>query len=1640
MAEVVLGAVSIVSGCLVAPVNRLCGYVISYEGDVRKLKAKVAELGNARQNVQDSIKDAQNNVKPIKAHVNKWMEDVEKDTKEAHRVLDDEERTKKTCFYRWLPNVRNRLGREARRKAEDIQGLIDRKPFGEVYDDPPPGLVDGTSDVISSAGDRGDTTFDSRASILEDIMNALYDEEHKVIGVYGPGGVGKTTLLEEVNKKLRKEGRPFNMIVKAKVSQTPDLNDIQYQIADDLNLNLKDKQSQQGRRDLLFQRLQKDPNEKVLIILDDLWKEFDLKEVGIPSGDESRGCKLLLTSRFKNVLEQMKCDTPIFHLEGLKNDEAFRLFEKMVGDRLKDNEQLKTIADQVVKKLAGLPLLIISVASFLKEKDECAWRNAQIEIDESNKEKKETIVKLSYNHLKSEDAKTLFLLCGLIGGTIQVETLLVLGMGLGLFGEFRRTMQDSRDRLNTILDELRSACLLLDGGDDKNDVTIHDLYSEVVVSTPFRGQDSLIMNSNYGSWSKEKLEKCWAICLADVDQKRLDELMKCRSLPDLKILMLSQPEGWRWKQVHEREVGDCSGLLDFTYMEELPVLYFCSMHIARFPRSIKILKNLHSLYLDHCNVDDVAILGELEALQILSLVGCALSRLPKEIRNLTSLRSLNLSNCKELWTIEPGVLECLINLEELYLRGSFDRWMGKDGIPSKSRNAKLAELKSLTKIVSLEISIRDPSVLLEDDDFPFGNLIKFWINIGDGKGIGGWRTIERKLEGLNTLELNLEEWDIFFSKEWVQKILQKTQCLYLDGLKKFKKNAPELCTEGFRELKYLDSNESPSIEYLANSSNGLPLTAFTILESLFLKNLINLEKICNSLVTPKCFSILKVVNIHQCHRLENLWFLSEMQRLVHLEVLQVRECDSMRAIITDGAGEIEVLAYDTVELPNLRRLKLCELPKMTSFRTSADGAPIQVSLPRLESLVMVGFLGLEEILSSESSLKYNNLKLLHIEGSKSTSSIPKDWILKLPNLESVEIVSCRSTEVVFDLEELKVTGNAEILSRLTELTLFLLPKLQCMCKKDVQLQGISIFRNLEKLYINNTGLSFLFPVFVAKCLREIREIKVMDCPNMMAMIVDEGGRGDGIDDIIKFPLLKRLFMRGCPRVKFFSYPHGKKKSVTTSSDSQDANSDSFFVQKVSLPSLDTLDINGCFEMRESLKWIWHSELPRSSICELATVRIRNCLKLLNVFPSTIIGKLQNLKEVVIEKCDFLESLFDCGSFDANIEQPTVSLPKLERMKIKDASELRCIVKADSQMILGFPSLKEVYVNNCQKLRYLFPNFTATTLEKLERISIDRCDQMKEVVLEKGGGQSKADVMSFPSLRDLSIWNCLNLGAFIRSPTSAKRLLGETAEENNEWSQPFFNEMVTFPNIRSICFGGLQCKELWDNQIPANSFSILKSLGLRNCNNLQHVAPSNIWKRLQLCLEDLKVVSCHSIKIIYEGDGMDTKGGELRWLYLRDLENLMHIWQSDGLPNIMFPNLREIEVVGCSRLETLFPTFTAKFLGQIEELVVNSCEKMELIAEHEKGEEGICTTITFSKLTLLGLFKLPKFRSFLPEKYSLKFPCSEDLEHFPSLKVWSIESCGAEPNQVNVDWEQHYRERLWRKLPRDQYPREQWWRI
>ncbi|XP_056173467.1 uncharacterized protein LOC130139790 [Syzygium oleosum] len=150
MADVVLSVASKVADYLVAPVGRQCGYVIFSDSYVHQLNDEVEKLEDARVGVQHSINDARNNMKVIKREVDRWKNDAETIANKARGVLDYDGRAKKTCFYGWIPNPKERycLGRDARKTVQAIQALISEGKFERVYyESTPPGRVAGAPDV-----------------------------------------------------------------------------------------------------------------------------------------------------------------------------------------------------------------------------------------------------------------------------------------------------------------------------------------------------------------------------------------------------------------------------------------------------------------------------------------------------------------------------------------------------------------------------------------------------------------------------------------------------------------------------------------------------------------------------------------------------------------------------------------------------------------------------------------------------------------------------------------------------------------------------------------------------------------------------------------------------------------------------------------------------------------------------------------------------------------------------------------------------------------------------------------------------------------------------------------------------------------------------------------------------------------------------------------------------------------------------------------------------------------------------------------------------------------------------------------------------------------------------------------------------
>ncbi|XP_044478069.1 disease resistance protein At4g27190-like [Mangifera indica] len=283
-------------------------------------------------------------------------------------------------------------------------------------------------------------------------MEALKDDKVSIIGICGMGGVGKTTLVKQVGI-LAKEQKLFDSIVMVVVSQTPNIMNIQAEIAEMLGLTSFSVNSKSARASSLWERIKKE--ERILIILDDIWRRIQLEEIGIPFGKDHGGCKIVLTSRRKNVCDQMGCDRT-FTVGTLTKQESWALFKELVGMDV-ENSIISSIAREVTAECDGLPIAIVTVARALKNRDMYEWRDALQQLKSSTSTNIEGMhenvissLELSYNFLESA-AKSVFLFCSVFPEdfVIPVEVLVRYGTGLRWFKGLG-TIEDIRVRTHAI--------------------------------------------------------------------------------------------------------------------------------------------------------------------------------------------------------------------------------------------------------------------------------------------------------------------------------------------------------------------------------------------------------------------------------------------------------------------------------------------------------------------------------------------------------------------------------------------------------------------------------------------------------------------------------------------------------------------------------------------------------------------------------------------------------------------------------------------------------------------------------------------------------------------------------------------------------------------------------------------------------------------------------------------------------------------------------------------------------------------------------------------------------------------------------------------------------------------------------------
>ncbi|XP_061999379.1 disease resistance protein At4g27190-like [Rosa rugosa] len=1230
-------------------VRRQVGYLIHYNKNLQTLMTQVKILSVARDRVQQQVDGADRRGEKIHNDVQKWLEEVGqiiKDTEEflkekcqaneePSEVLKDEHQAKMKRPHQLCPNPRLRyqLSKKSTKLVEAVDELYKRKDFSIVSHSVRPQEV-----CVIPTEDY--EPFDSRISTLSKIMDELRSPSADIILVYGIGGVGKTTLVEEVFRQVTKD-KLFDDAVMVRDVKNPNLEAIQEEIAEKLSLEALSNQTISVRANKICERIK---NKKTLVILDDVWEQINLKTLGLP---HIPTCKILLTSRTGKVLTADYIKQREFLLGILGQDETWLLFEKTAGDVTKDSA-IKTLATQVAQRCGGLPLLIIAVARALEHSSLPIWEYALTSLhrfDEKEDFTEQAYLGLEWSYTRlNEQLKPLFLLCGttIQGNSISLTNLLKYSMGLGFFKGL--SVEKARNALYTQVDKLKSSCLLLDG-DDNTCVRMHDLLHDVAIRIATRDQDVLVQNGVHQleEWpDQEYFKRCskifWSCCI----------------IPSLPDVPWKCPELEMFSLHGNSEKSDQHSKIPSNFFEEMPklkVLDICNLPLMSLPPSLELLKtNLQTLCLDGCTLEHIARVGELSNLETLSLANSKFKELPKEIVKLTHLRLLDLSDSPELEVISPNVISSLTRLEDLRMKNSFEKWEAEGDI-NERKNASLLELKQLSRLTALEIYIPDVDILPPN---LFSNMLKrYHIYIG---GVWESRYTWKKTMAettLNTLKLELTPSNQ--SDQGLRRLMMRSEDLALDVMEGVNNSLYQLDNEGSLHLKRLQLQKNVDLTYIINKKlKHLEIcncksmeevvssttdyneenmnNMFCKLETLELEHLPCLDRICTG--TRIEFPSLKKLVIEYCRKLKALICdpMSDKSTRICKEI-EERESEESPSVEHESVAE-RCLFNDKVRFPSLEELKIEWLEELQTIWHNNQ-------------------------LADQDS--FCRLKQVYVSYCKSLISIfPPTIMGRLNALERLVIDTCNSLKVVFEVGGINVEETR--VNRSTPYDQW--KPLYC--------------QNLEFLRIwDADSLKNIFPASLARGLQQLRVLWVSYCRDLLEIVgEEEGGVELPTPPQFVFPKATRVALETLPKLKSFypgkhtsTWPLLKELKVQLQSGIneveisifQDKHESGpvksvFPIDKDSFPNLEELSV---YNMDI---WYGTSPVPTESFSNLKYITFHGCAPFSQQATSLFLQQLHNIERIEVYYAPPEEIFVSEGNRSCEEIHAVGTLPSIRTLK------------------------------------------------------------------------------------------------------------------------------------------------------------------------------------------------------------------------------------------------------------------------------------------------------------------------------------------------------------------------------------------
>ncbi|CAO2168065.1 unnamed protein product [Urochloa humidicola] len=198
------------------------------------------------------------------------------------------------------------------------------------------------------------------------------EQELKVASIVGFGGLGKTTLANQVYRKLQGQ---FHCRAFVCVSQKPDMTKLLERILSQIGCD-----SQTGDLDDVLRKIKEYlQNKRYFIVIDDIWNSSAWKDIKLALPDNNCGSIILTTTRDHHVALTCCSDKKyVYKMRPLSEEDSRVLFFRRVSRSQEDCfDEFDDLSVEILKKCGGLPLAIISIASLLAGQPKKEWESVR---------------------------------------------------------------------------------------------------------------------------------------------------------------------------------------------------------------------------------------------------------------------------------------------------------------------------------------------------------------------------------------------------------------------------------------------------------------------------------------------------------------------------------------------------------------------------------------------------------------------------------------------------------------------------------------------------------------------------------------------------------------------------------------------------------------------------------------------------------------------------------------------------------------------------------------------------------------------------------------------------------------------------------------------------------------------------------------------------------------------------------------------------------------------------------------------------------------------------------------------------------------------------------------------------------------